>query len=1104
MSKTTRRLGDLVRLTGKVIPELENSGENNTVVLEKDDFKNKYLQAMADYAVGASRETGNEISLTNVLGRISLEDSSGNPSAIRDPGENNQEYFSSFTPKGNNILNSTSNSGLLDVDAASGGKFKIKKGKSSTPGELTGNDMLREIEEKNENASIVKRIRQVQKDNNLLTLENPFLPLSDSSNPGSVGSSSVNEDDSNLAIGYIQQEYGRHSGKKFPNSEGVKPSLIKLKDLKKIGLITLLQASGEYYIPNDPEQAGQQLAARGSSFLPGLARMGQRIPFSNISPAKILSDIDPNFKKPKLEDNIKKNEVLTWGNVNSWLVPFDGLNSTASIASASLLILTISGLIKGVAAIAATVNEKPIPTSNMPTEGRRKRLGAYLGKNSNGVVSNLSPIQLNVVSTNHLYLQSVSRGLDIFFGFSNPTATSTKMLTNHGYYNVLLRSIVRNATDIIKFGIGTVVEVKKTGPLDVDEVSVVGNPLGPVEIVKKLNNSQILKFCNILANIGDIALNLEEDGFSLDSDGGLEDLLSDIDKIIPEAQVGPEGEKSLNPAVLQSLNKLGGNYRNALAWGSDTTKSMYLFPESIYRAEARLVGSVDQSKLSTSAVANELAINNLHKIKSASSSNGNRISAEALKAMEDHLEADYMPFYFHDLRTNEIISFHAFLEDVSDSFEAEYSETEGYGRVGQAMTYKNTKRNISLAFRVVATNERDFDHLYFKINKLITLVYPQYSQGRQIGTATNKFIQPFSQVPTSSPMVRIRLGDLFKTNYSKFSLARLFGVGSNQFALQGESGTFSINQNLQRNTVSVRERMGRDGIYEIGEYALISPLPSYAGRGSARTLRGYARKGNTIDSPDQPTQSIRNGVAGRRGAGSVAQGFFTVSNNGQQSISSTVSNGQPLVVGSQTRVRINGVHVSNDGTTKIYNFTVPNAGAGQDGIYVCTQYDLTPDPSEISRIASSNLQPSTNIPTNTPRVVTDFFNSEGTNGNPIVKAFESTAGKGLAGFIKSINFDWSDARWETGRHSARAPISAKILMNFTPIYDINPGLDSDGFMTAPVYNTGKTMSKLNETPDQAIAHSTEEANMDRAILAAGNRATSSPGIPETSNIGRRG
>ena len=41
-----------------------------------------------------------------------------------------------------------------------------------------------------------------------------------------------------------------------------------------------------------------------------------------------------------------------------------------------------------------------------------------------------------------------------------------------------------------------------------------------------------------------------------------------------------------------------------------------------------------------------------------------RLSSESVREIEDKLECEYMPFYFHDIRTNEILPFHAFLESI--------------------------------------------------------------------------------------------------------------------------------------------------------------------------------------------------------------------------------------------------------------------------------------------------------------------------------------------------------------------------------------------------------------------------------------------------------
>lgn len=1105
MPRTSRRLADLIHNTGpeRLVPILENTGPNNTVQLEKDDLKPEIVSRLSSYAADLTIATQNEFPLTTIRGTFGLQDQAGNPSGLRDPSENAQAHYSGRFryPSTTGIsaeqeFNKTSESGFLDVENAKGGRFVIKKGRSSIVAQ-TGTDLYENVNEQGENSEFVKRVRQAQFDNNRFTLGKTFVPragleLADGipvKTPGSDGSGTVTEDESNIGVAFSQQEFGKHGPRKFPRVEGDTAVLLKIKDLKKIGLLTMLEASGEYYIPRDPTDVGQQVAARGAAFAPGLARIGQKINMTRVSPVKIMKDINPDYQKPNLDDNIKRGPVLSYGSVNNWMVPFSGLSSTASIACAALLTLTIGSLIKGAALLVAPRVSSPItPGANLSVEDRRKRLGSYLGKLDHVSTYRNADYVIRATLTKHDYYQCVSRGIDIFFGTASIGSQTIQVIQNHGYYNVVLRSLIRGTRDMIMQAAGGISSVE--GAQDINDVGFLGNPVGPIELIQKINDSQLLKFCNILASIGDVALSHEQDGFIMDESGGVAEFISDIDRIIVEADVGPKGERSLNPAILQSVNRLPGQYRNALAWGSNTSKSMYMIPNGLSRAESVFLGSSDQSGNPSEAMAADLSGNKLHVIKGPDKLDGNRISAEDVKAMEEHLEADYMPFYFHDLRTNEIISFHAFLEDMNDGFDAEYSETEGYGRIGSVHTYKNTKRNISLGFRIVATNHKDFDHMWFKINKLVTLVYPQYSEGRQVGTATDKFIQPFSQVPTASPMIRLRLGDLFKTNYSKFALARLFGVGSSQFSIQSMSRDITNNINLAAATEQVTNRMARQGDFRVGEHAMITPFPATT-RGSGQRILGYPRIGGISNTVSQPGQSIRNGVGGRSGAGIT--GAVSVVTNGTRTITLLDSpGGSPLVINHAKKVRITNVIQSE--TMKKYHFVIPNGGVGQDGIYQCTQYDLMPDPEEITRIANSQVATTSSGSANTPNSITSFFSSTGDNGNPIIKAFESTQGKGLAGFIKSLKFDWSEARWETGRQNARAPMSVKVAIEFTPIFDINPGLDSDGFMTSPVYNTGETMKALTSIPDIRMQNNIDRTNMNRATAQSAPRSSNGSGI----------
>jgi hypothetical protein len=74
--------------------------------------------------------------------------------------------------------------------------------------------------------------------------------------------------------------------------------------------------------------------------------------------------------------------------------------------------------------------------------------------------------------------------------------------------------------------------------------------------------------------------------------------------------------------------------------------------------------------------------------------------------------------------------------------------------------------------------------------------------------------------------------------------------------------------------------------------------------------------------------------------------------------------------------------------------------------------------------------------------------------NPIVRSFESTRGRGLAGFITDLKMDWQDATWEIDE-GMRAPKFMKLSISFSPIHDMPLGLDSDGMMKSVAYNVGE-------------------------------------------------
>jgi hypothetical protein len=108
---------------------------------------------------------------------------------------------------------------------------------------------------------------------------------------------------------------------------------------------------------------------------------------------------------------------------------------------------------------------------------------------------------------------------------------------------------------------------------------------------------------------------------------------------------------------------------------------------------------------------------------------------------------------------------------------------------------------------------------------------------------------------------------------------------------------------------------------------------------------------------------------------------------------------------------------------------------------------------------------------NKDKLTEEFFKPE---NNAVVKYFENNMGKGLAGVIESMDFDWFDkATWETEKVGSKAPMRCKVTISFSPIHDITPGIDYMGYNRAPVYSVGKYMSNDYAT---ALAEATIKAN----------------------------
>ena len=759
-----------------------------------------------------------------------------------------------------------------------------------------------------------------------------------------------------------------------------------------------------------------------------------------------------------------------------------------------------------------------------------------------------------LTNTIYPYGDAVERGLEVIF--SSPNITSTKSVLNvrasdliktknekvenknitqsAGFWMAVSRSILKSYDQIISKYVQ-----EDYSSSDENKLFLIYRDI--------VESNKFIQFYNTMATIGDI---------SLSSTAGEKTKISEPG--VSPSKVNHRNVNNLPDSPAYSAGKSrkkSGRYKTELSWNQDSTQSVYLLPANIIRASIRLNNAYEGTNPARAMLGSSLVDKTYFGIDVDGS--GNRIPKEVVKVVEDRLEAEYVPFYLHDLRTNEIISFNAFLTSLSDSITPTFKEVDGYGRMDSVQIYSNTKRSVDLEFILYSTNREDFDSMYYKINKLTTLLYPQWTPGSMVGTdGLTKFYQPFSQAIGASPIVRLRVGDIIKSNYSKFSLARTFGIGdagvnanpseageSNVFGEWGDSLEAGIDQyGTIIQDAALKIWLGAFGsplslgnaifnAIDVAGATNIKKMAKGLARSAAMTalanvlVSGFANPlavNGIIKQLKDPSQSFDGTPKLRAAVNNVINktaGIFNIE-EGLPVFDSDEGSDQSLLrmmilkpntntgyfcheskkihyIPRRINVRVVGMSSGDNGLAenevvykvRIVDINAPNNLFGKN--LLVRHKDILPDPkglfnSSIMGITLYSMDPigssidalvgmfddvalSRGIPAEAIDALKIIASSNSKKFmqaeiNPFVKAYESTRGRGLAGVLGGITFNWlNDFPWEID-HNARAPIGCKIKLSLKVIHDIPPGLDHTGYNKAPLYNVGEIMKNVAGDP----------------------------------------
>ena len=106
--------------------------------------------------------------------------------------------------------------------------------------------------------------------------------------------------------------------------------------------------------------------------------------------------------------------------------------------------------------------------------------------------------------------------------------------------------------------------------------------------------------------------------------------------------------------------------------------------------------------------------------------------------------------YIEHVPTGYRVDFPAFMTGHTDAYTSTWSEKTVFGRMDPVATFESTKRVSSLSFKVVAYGEWQAASNLDKINRLISFLYPTYTErgSKNIGTTVNM-----------GPLVRVKYGN---------------------------------------------------------------------------------------------------------------------------------------------------------------------------------------------------------------------------------------------------------------------------------------------------------------------------------------------------------
>jgi hypothetical protein len=304
-------------------------------------------------------------------------------------------------------------------------------------------------------------------------------------------------------------------------------------------------------------------------------------------------------------------------------------------------------------------------------------------------------------------------------------------------------------------------------------------------------------------------------------------------------------------------------------------------------------------------------------------------------------------------------------------------------------------------------------------------------------------------------MIRLRLGDVWKSNYSRFGLSRLFGTdqmegfdaAAGEATLAKAAEVVADDAPKEGKSVATSVEPPLLGSVTV-EWTTKREVAMYAFKGDKKKLRkvlvppGLKLK---ISKIDITMESLSAFLESGNMADISAMGVATVDVYGptdDNTYTGFVDKVTDKVDEFKYATWVAGLKLRGIDPDSLQ---IPYFMLDKRGIFHLDSSKVTDAPPEIT-------------------ASTDAITFMSPDTNPVTRAFESTRGRGLAGFITQLDYQFLENNTWSTASGAKGPKSCVVTMTFAPIHDIGPGMDHNGMNRAPVYNVGRAVRSLGKDP----------------------------------------